>query len=65
MISKILNLFPFYKKYFLDRKELLELLQEYEFRITQLEERSKAHDKRFDYLDSSIQDLENLQSEVF
>lgn len=65
MISFILNLFPSYRKMQEDKKELYELLQEYEFRITQLEKRFCAHDKRLDYFDIKIQEVENFQSEVF
>jgi len=65
MFSFILNLFLSYRKMQEDKKELYELLQEYEFRITKLEKRLCAHDKRFDYFDIKIQEVENFQSEVF
>ena len=41
-------------------KEILDLLQEYEYRITILESSSKAHNNRFEYLDNKLIEIENF-----
>lgn len=65
MLDYILKKIPIYKMLLDENKHLKNVVNDYENRIKLIEKRYLAYDKRLDYFDIKIQELENIQSEIF
>ena len=65
MLDYILKRFSFYKNLLNEIEHLHNIVYDYEKRIKKIEQRYKAYDKRLDYFDIKIQEVENFQSEIF